>query len=632
MRADFYINDGLINKPNNADGLEIERNFDSDASKSAVSLSEVEFGVGDKSNSNDGAIAIQRHIDGGNSNDVGVFEGLPMHILLDDQKGNRYKIVDGYIDTSKSEIRCGRIKAPFVQKDGIDSLEEKLRGLSPAYLESIGKIGPGDYISCPYVIEKKQNALDIITAIVTIFVVTDKFKEQVTHIQSSIGRLASPFSVSEILALIARIIYMIALFITLIQLIKDLVNALVQPVKYHSVMRVVDTIKVCLSHLGYGFSSTILEGGNYNQAVILAEKYNLKEDNTGDGILQAIPGFFKPDVNEQVGYYKHNFEKLLVGLKEDFNAKIVVVNGVVFFEKKDFVVKAPVFRVPPHEFWEDHKFNWQDIVSNYIFSYQTDLGDQHTIQEYKGTSVSVQTHPKNVRNTQFVLNYGLKDIKSQFALAKTKKELNFLEELILAFLDAISIVLNLLYSVINAVIRVINTLVRTINKIIKFLKKVGIRIKNPIKPIPELAKVDFGQLIEDRIGMLKMERDFVDVNKIFILPDNSNPRENKPPALNEAVFNARFIYENFHYFESPIPQNGWHGNQYKIRRFKDIPFCFNDDYNVRDNNNIFDVDGRVSTLETLKFNPYKQSAEGEYKVPYIYTTNFTETIIEDDGS
>jgi hypothetical protein len=444
--------------------------------------------------------------------------------------------------------------------------------------------------------------------------------------------LASPFSVSEILALIARIIYMIALFIVLIKLMKDLVNALMQPVKYHSVMRVLDTVKICLDHLGYGFSSSILESSDYNEAVILAEKYNLKDDNTGDGILKALVGFFKPDVNEQVGYYKHNFEELLVGLKNDYNAKIVVVNGVVHFEKKDFIIKSPAFRVPAHEFWEDHKFNWQDIVSNYIFSYKTDLGDQHTIQEYKGTSVSVQTHPKNIRNTQFVLNYGLKDIQSQFALAKTKKELNFIEKLVLVFLDAISLILNILYSVINVVIRVINKLIGLINKIIKFLKKIGIRIKNPIKPIPELAKVDFGQLIEDRVGMLKMERDFVDVNKIFLLPNNSNPRENRPPALNETVFNARYVYENFHYFESPIPQKGWHGNQYKKRNFKNIPFCFNDDYNVRDNNNIFDVDGKPAILESLKFNPYKQSAEGEYKVPYIYTTNFTETIIEDDGS
>lgn len=156
MVVRFYINEALINQPINARAIEIERNFDADDTKQAVSINNFEYGVGDKADPKDGATIIIKHIEDGQLNGVGVGEGLPSFIELDSQEGRVHRIFDGYIDTSKALVRCSKVNAPMVEKNGIDSLEDNIFGVSPEFLKSIGEITSSQYIPCPYVIEKKH--------------------------------------------------------------------------------------------------------------------------------------------------------------------------------------------------------------------------------------------------------------------------------------------------------------------------------------------------------------------------------------------------------------------------------------------------------------------------------------------
>jgi hypothetical protein len=166
-----------------------------------------------------------------------------------------------------------------------------------------------------------------------------------------------------------------------------------------------------------------------------------------------------------------------------------------------------------------------------------------------------------------------------------------------------------------------------INALIKALKTIGLNLNFKIQTIQPIEISGFKSLIETRIGMLKMESDYVNIPKL-ILVGNGSPRYNTLLSNNENVLNAKYLFDNYHYFTSFIGRKDWIGNQYLLRKFEDVPFTFNDFEIVRTNNEMFDYEGNELKLISLRFNPYKGTASGEYKQHKVYTTNLKETIYE----
>ena len=87
MKVLVEIDGAETNDPNNLAGLEIELNYDKDSEDQAISINNLELGVGDARNPNDGAIVSNDHIDAGLTGGVGVFEGKPLNLKLDNERG-----------------------------------------------------------------------------------------------------------------------------------------------------------------------------------------------------------------------------------------------------------------------------------------------------------------------------------------------------------------------------------------------------------------------------------------------------------------------------------------------------------------------------------------------------------------
>ena len=631
MRIIFTLNGIEINDPNNWAELEIELNYDKNNNNEVVSINNWELGVGQSNNAKDGAVIANNHIASGITGDVGVFEGIPFEVDLDSERGERLSLTKAYLDISRAHVECNLVDAPAIERGGIDWLNEVIDSVSYETLVELKVITKADYIPVPYVINKKTNAGEVIISVISVFVIVQTLRQQILQLsQWSFGVAGLLNAIASILSLILQIAYIVTLLIALVKMIIDLYNMLIQPVKYHLGMYAVDSLRIGLEHFGLKLSSSILETAPYNKMLIIPEKYNLKEDNLKG--LKAVVGFFTPNPNEQVGYYKGTPGDLLRALQLMFHAKIDIRDGILHFEKQNFQIPAPLYQLPALED-TGYEFNSEDFISNYIISFAIDQSDRNTVQEYKGTKVQIQTLPKTITNKDMVLLRNLVQQNIGFALGKRKTEFTEIEEFLLVLFKIVDKIVGEIVKVINKVIKAVNNIIKTINKMIDALEFLGIKIKNKPKEVKPLKPPNFAGLIEDRIGMLKMESDFIAVPKVVLIDNNSDARNNVLLSNNEADLNARKLWDDYHYFVSFIPQKGSKGNQYLKRRVDSpIPFCFDDYKKVRKNSAIFDSNGNDGKLIGWKFNINNETVTGTYKIHHIYTTNLVEKIIEPDGT
>lgn len=610
-----YINGIQVNDSNNIKELEIELNFDNDNNREAVSLTNFEFGVGDGRFTNDSYTILKKVLNDGINGGVGVVEGVPFLVELDNQRGVTKELIQGYIDLWSAEYSNGTIKAVVVPEGGIDWLNDKVDSFSFEYLESIGLITSANYVDVPYCINKKNYTIDYFICILTIYFVTDKIQEQINKLKEIVASLSNPFEATAIVRLVLLTTYIVVLISSLVTLVLQLFNMVVQPVKYLKAMYTKDLLEIGFSHLGLTFVSSIYQQFPYNQEVIIPEVYNVSS-------LSGIIGNISTN-NSNNGYFKGNFGEFLRTLKTKFNAKILINNGVVYFEKYDFTLSSPIYQMPDLlDSRYEYQLNKDEFKSNYIVSFAIDSNDKNTINEYEGTSVQVIQSPIVTNNTKMSLTKGLFEKRIGFALGKTKTELNSIEEILNVFFQTTGAILDVLIEAVNLAISAVNALIDILNDIIDALDFIGIDLGIDIPNVPNITLTGFSNLIENRIGMLVMENDFIEVPKNILIDSDGKIMDG-----NETYLSAEYLYDNFHYFQTFVGGK----NQYLLKTFDKINFTFSDFEKVLNNNRIFDGQGNEAILLSLKYNPYNETANGTFKVKTLYLTNLKETKIVPNG-
>jgi hypothetical protein len=621
-----YFIDGIeINPPNNYQELEIELNYDPDGNRQALSTNEWELGVGDPAAGNDGMIMCRNQMT--DQTGVGVVQGKPFAITIG-HDGRVYNLFDGFLDLWKAKYQRGKIIASATKGGEIDWLNDYANSFTFDYLYDSGFFGRDKFIPIPYVIVKKQDGFEILMTLVTIFVVLNTLRQQIKEIAQLAASAANPLEMSAIVRFVLQIIYVITLFVSLVSLILRLIYMLIPPVKYHQAMYAKDLVQIACDYMGLTFKSSILLSPPYNKMVIMPEKFNINQDS---GLFAGIAGDFKNN-NERTGHFKGTFGDLLSALKTAFYAKVIINNGILYFEKDDFKLGNSGIQVPySFDNIDSFSLNSDDFYSTMIVSFLTDLQDRHTIQEYTGTSVQVTQTSKATIDQKLSLLRNLRQDQIPFALAKTKRELTQIEQLLNEFIQTAAQVLTALVTAVNAAIAVINAIIKAINALIKALKTIGIKIKFELKTIKTISNPSFGNSISNRLGMLKMESDYVAVAKMFLIDQNSNPVNTKINRDNEVYLNARYLFENFHYFKSFVSIGGKPNGQYILRESDEFPFSFEDYEKSLNNNSIFTPDGLEGVALSLKFNPQKQTATCSYKVRKQYLSNLKIEIYEPDG-
>ena len=664
MEVRYYINNIEVNPPINDAELSIEINFDKDDNNAqAISLNEFEYGVGRAINNGleDASVLINNHRENGLNGGVGVFEGLPHRIEIT-KDNTTYQLANGYLDTSKALFECDRVIVPYMDKGNIDWLNEVADSASFAYMyEKTAQHNNFNFIPMPYVLSSLPDNKEALLATLSLAFLVETITTQLQELIEYIVGLPNVLDFLGVVKLILRIIYIVGLIIALAILIKKIINLLIQPVKYHNIMRVKNLCEIGSAYYGFTFKSSIFDDATFKDLVILPEKYtqgSSSETSTNGDVLSLL-GYSLPSQPDSLGYYNGTFGQLLRALKEMFNGKIIIDGNILRFEREWYPSSAYNYILPPVD-QTQYKLNSDKLKSNYVVEFQTDINDKNTLNNYQGTLTQVTTTPKGVVNTDMVLMTGLETRSIPFARATTKKGYTQPEEIIRTLAVVFDPVVSTIATVVDAIIETLETLIKKYSAIyltalnpslaVIFLLVTGKKpsLKNVVTWFEDLTSinlgVDFddlptidytpiGNAITERRGMLLMENDFVDVAKIFLIDeDTTKPSKSNIKIPNDEIVNSEFLYNNFHQNRTFVTSQDFpNGNQYKIYDVNGVPFCFSDYELLRQSNKMQDSDNRNGRLISCKWNVRKQTAEINYEINELYTNNLKQEIITLSG-
>lgn len=608
----FYLDNSTTEDILNKSELNINFDFSKEATQQ-VSITDFEFVRA----AND---LIISKVTNPSSSNAGITEGLPFKI--DTQNG--VNIFDGYLDL-QAENKYNEVfdygvasTVKAVDKRSTDWLNSVADGVSPEYLASIGSISVSDCVAVPYVINAIPNYKEAALMLISVYVLSSQLVDKLIQIQMLAQEMANPFEATAVVRMITYIVYVITSLIAMVVLIKKIINTLIQPVKYHFGMFTNVVLQRCAEHFGMNFRTSVLElGGELYGDFILPEKYDVPENPNDDGIQGWL-------TNNKLGRQfvpRGTFGDLIRELQKKINGKIKIVGDDIWLLKQDEQLpNTSVWTMPAYKN-ESFQLNTRELKSNFYMRFSVDFSEANTVDQYKGNSYQVITEPILVNNQNLKLIKGIEEVTINYARAITKKELTLPEKIIKVFLDGFDLIMNGLIAVVNVAIDVANAISKIINKIIKALGVVGIDVEWEIKPIDKLEKVNLSEVIENRVGMLILEKDFFNVAKNFILIIGSEDRKNKP----DEKMTAKYLYDNF-YFDSDFIRN-----QFFIRNLDGISLTELELNVIRQNNEIILSNGNRAEVRQLSWNAHNETASLEYWERKPYNSNLTQSFIETNG-
>ena len=223
--------------------------------------------------------------------------------------------------------------------------------------------------------------------------------------------------------------------------------------------------------------------------------------------------------------------------------------------------------------------NSDELISNRLLSYQTDLTDDWTIDNFKGTNYQVHTKLKNKTDQTTDLIKGFEEINVPFALGNRKDKLNGLEN-----------TLKGLFKTIDNIINVFGGNSKLSNK------------------------------LTGKIGLLKVSTNNWNKEKLLYLQNN------KLPTNHRDKISMSYIWANY-WSEKSFVLNNYNAQEYKITG-EEVDMNLQDFNDILLNGYFTDVNGDTLKAKQIVYNPYKNKAVIDYNWKEPYTTNLIETYYE----
>lgn len=434
----------------------------------------------------------------------GITEGIPFDITVDER--GQAEVINMYIKCMDGFKRSRQgITASVKMVNSVDHLDDLSRSFT---LESLYndttvynfKIDGINYatfqeyfdkrcIFIPYVLSSIPNRSDAFTAIFSITYVIIELQKSIkfvvqwaTPIPDGAG---GAFAIGQ---LIAEIVFIALLLAALIVLIIHLFQCLIQPVKYHGAMLVVDMLKIISFKCGLNFNSSVWEKYPYNQIAYLPQKYNpVAEANPQANVVFGISfsgfaktGFTSPGYavagqthNSMTGYVQKGYYDGLGGdflrfSKNFINGKIIIPNQTtdLSMERRDNYPASSLYQLQDvRQDWNG--YNTDELDATIMVRFLDDLNDKNCIDKYIGTILQA-THQQIITNSSILNNLkGLRTIQIEAARGVMKTDLNMIESVHLVLQVAFNQLQNDGITLINATIELFNIAIEIVNIIIK---------------------------------------------------------------------------------------------------------------------------------------------------------------------
>ena len=550
-----------------------------------------------------------------------MLHGVPHKIEII-ENGLTTVLLDGYIDLTTAEFDRNKVTADTVPEFQLDWLTEVADGFSFQYLYEKEKIlTDNDIVFVPYVISSIPNYQEAFLVILTLTFVVVELKKAITDLTESITKIAGYISsISGVIQLVFKLLYVILLLLAVVELILDMVALLIQKVKYKPSMSVNRQIEAACQHLGLVYQSPLLQSGEWAKAHIIPESYS----NPAEQSDSRIRGFFKGDVNEQTGYFNGTFGQLLRLVKQMFNARILMDNGTLKILPRVKTSTSGTFVLPDH-YKRDYRTNADRLVSNYLLSFQHDVSDANTIDNWEGTNVQATLSPITDGNPQFRLMKGFENVQMPIARGYEKTELTIVENTVDDLLDGISPVIGALITIGNGGIKVINAILKAIEDLSKKLRVIGINISFNLPEIKALEDPKLNELLDGRINMLKLEKDYFTVAKFVLLDVNTDDdSKTKLSPFNDSMVNAEYLYSNFHISNSFAPTS--ESAQRVLKDYEKVELNLSEFETILVEGLAKLPNGDLVDVTSCKWNPSTRQATFQIEQRTLWSTNIKEDL------
>lgn len=513
-------------------------------------------------------------------------------------------------------------------------------------------------VSIPYVISTIPNWHDAFLALFGLTYIGNELykgcKQIIQWASPSVGLGAS----ISALALIIEITFVILLIVTLIALIAQLINCLIQPIKYHGAMLMVDLLKITAFQMGLTLKSSIYETYPFNQIAYLPEKYQPIQNNASlFNILGfnvngfAAGGYTSPQVGVQHGYFNGVGGDFLRMAKRVINGKIIIPDQTsdMVLERRDFYPVGTPYSLPDvRQDWNG--YNTDELFATMILRFADDLNERNCIDNidsngnpfYTGTILQATHQQNSTNNPLLVCLKGLREINIPCARGVQKTELTFVEQAIedldnfleiiitpyylaidafILIANAIIVVINILITLMIAIIDLINTIIDAINWI------PGVDIDNIddsnslktidpisfINPFKNYGKHDFS----NRINAWLFENDYINTPKLLMIDVNRsefiNQRIGYAHIDNRTTVNAEYLWDNFYKIDAFVgtPNNRFTKINPALNKESDknrVAVSLKDFKNLVSNPKFLDNFGEVVIADSLQWYPEQNGA------------------------
>ena len=238
--------------------------------------------------------------------------------------------------------------------------------------------------------------------------------------------------------LAARIAYAIAIVIALTKLGIEIINLIFQPIRQFKAVTYQQLIKKGCEYLGYTLESNLLMslGGLTVLPVPLRPKkanwfYELVGVAT-NGYTKGYPS--SRDTIQTLG-------QAIRAIENTFNAKTIIVNGVVRIEQELYFEQTPnttllsAFNLQD-KLQSEYKINADEVFKRMVIQYRVDPSDFNTFDDTYKNLYEISSEVLNSPDKSFELIKGFDLVDIPFARGTSKGDLNFLEDAAKAYAKA----------------------------------------------------------------------------------------------------------------------------------------------------------------------------------------------------
>lgn len=575
-------------------------------------LNDLEFGVGQSGASNDAFNVINNWVNSDKAIDPIPYRREILH------NGTVYEVFNGYFNAFEAEYTSESVVGRVYQTNGLEQLQRLMKSATFEYLYATNIIKNSDFVMTPYVIRRMPMSIDVYLVSFSTITMAVQLADQVQELLDLFADGANPFSTASAVAKFSfRVALILTLFIAIIDNLVRIYNLIIQPVKYHACMRVLDQMTKAFNYLGYEFKSSILEG-TYRNLTLMPNKLTSQDDD--DGLL----GLITPNPTDEKGFFKGSLFDLVEEINTIFNAKLFILDNEVRLERRDYKPNGAQYTMTDIEY-DNFKFNSQDFIKDFQFSFATDLNDKNTIQKYEGTAIQVINKPLGVNDLSLWEGLEIRTVRSQFALAKRKTKLYTTEKLFNVFIFLVNSQIATMNVLLLSIIGIIAINISVINTVISILNGLGADI-DEVKQV-NVSKLQFNYInpLNRRIDMIEMSADDVQIPKLFIINEGSTPEQTRLASSNETLLSAEYIYNNFYIIDSFKPNDiKVLGNQYKQHKIEKDVFTIEDYLKIRNNPYIYDYKGDEVELDKIVWDVDAETIEIDMRKNINYLPNFEE--------